>query len=106
MKQTITIEQWNDLPQGVQNFITNWKDKKGYSQESPLLTIGETIELLIAVTHNFHKEEFLHGTFNNVLELDEVQIGWDGEHLIDILLYSVVGSIKTRMSRSTHELTP
>lgn len=106
MKQIITIEQWNELTPRSQEFITLWKEKKGYPKESPLLNIGQCIELLIAISYSFRHDDFLHGTNNNCLVLTEVQIGWDGDELIDILWFSIKEHVKKRVNKTFNEPIP
>ncbi len=98
MKQQIRYHS-QEVPQNVAEFISIWKRRKKYSPE-PSLTLGECIELLIATTYNFHKEESDGRFFNNALTNNESSILWDGEELIDILFYELIETIKHRLARN------
>lgn len=95
VKQFIKITEEN-TPPTVITFIRLWKERKGYV---PILelSIGEAIELLMAVTYSFYKDDSDGRFFNNVLRADEVSVQWEGEELIDILYYEIVQTIKKRM---------
>jgi hypothetical protein len=107
MRQVITLNQWAETPPRVQAFIISWKKRKGYAHESPLLTLGQAIELSIAFGYRFH-QDFSDGRFfNNILINEECVIAWDGDELLDTLYYAIVQDIKKRMAHSTfNDLDP
>ena len=82
MKQYIDFST-DPVPDNIYSFIMTWKDKKSYSSE-PTLSIGEAIELLVALSYGFHMEYSDGRFFNKILVNDESTIAWDGEELIDI----------------------
>ena len=108
MKQRMTVEDWNNLSPGVQEFIIIWKQKKRYTPENPLLTLGEALELAIAVAirtdHGHSADGFLHGTYNHVITMTEAQIGYDGEELIDTVVYWCSEMIKFRLAHTFNEV--
>lgn len=96
MKQVINLDE-EELTAKERAFILMWKKRK-YKNETPTLTVGEVIELLIGVTHNLHFEESDGRFFNNLLMNNESSIGWEGlgGELIDILFYELRQALKTR----------
>lgn len=103
MKQLIDLNEF-EPPEYVIEFILNWKKKKHYS-ESFNLTLGETIELLMAVTYTFYRDDSDGRFFNNSLQNNESAIEWDGNkqegyELIDILYYEAIQLIKKRIARA------
>lgn len=92
MKRSLPLSETSAL---MQEFIPRWRLKKNYSQ-SQNLDIADCLEILFA-TPAFHAETSLHGTFNYVLELKEVQVGYDGDELLDILVYYLEAYIKQRI---------
>jgi len=93
MKQLVILPY--DTPHLVTRFIAQWKQIKGYPSPQTL-TIGEIIELLIATSSHLHHEESDGRFFNNIMINNESVISWDGDELIDILLYEAIESIKKR----------
>lgn len=105
MRQIISLQQWNDTPSNVQGFITNWKIRKGYPQESPLPTLGQCLELLLAVSYTYYHDYSDGRFFNNILVLDEAILAWDGDELIDTLYYEIVRILKRRFARTFNSPT-
>jgi len=100
MKQTINLTQWNETPSKIQDFIAQWKINKGYPNEVPLPTLGQCIELLIAVSYTYY-HDYSDGRFlNNILLLNEAAIAWDGDELIDTLYFEIVAILKRRFART------
>lgn len=81
----------------TREFIIRWRAKKHYSY-SPYIDIADCLEILMATTA-FHKESILSGTYNFTLELREVQMGWDGTELIDILVWYIEDYVKQRVAK-------
>lgn len=98
MKQSVSLP--HDTPPYIQEFILVWKKRKGY-QENPSLSLGEAIELIIATSNNLHNEDSDGRFFNHSLQNNESLIAWDGEELIDTLLYEVIENIKKRRKSSS-----
>ncbi len=82
----------------VREFVIRYRSKKKYPYSS-YIDVADCLEILIG-TPAFHKESILSGTYNFTLELREVQIGWDGTELIDILLYYLQSYILDRVKHT------
>lgn len=98
MKQVINFTA--DTPSNVKYFIKEWKRIQNYPQ-TDYLTIGECLEILIGTTYNLRKEDSSGQFFNHLLTNAESIVGWDGQELIDILFYEVIGAIKKRINTSS-----
>lgn len=96
MKLKLLPKDYDQMSPTAKRFIDVWKQRKGYTDE--FLSLGEVIELLMATTYTFYKEDSAGQFFNNLLTHDESAIGWDGDELIDILFYEVCQNIKKRIS--------
>lgn len=96
MKQVLDLTKEDITPKELE-FIMVWKRRK-FHNDLPTLTIGETIELLIATTYNLHKDHSDSRFFNNILSNNESAIAWDGDQLIDILFYEARIAIRKRLS--------
>lgn len=94
MKQEIAFITDNS----IRDFIMAWKFNKGYG-DTHTLTVGECMELLIAITPNLHVEYSDGRFFNKSLINSESSIQWEGEELIDILFYEIEQNIKARIGR-------
>lgn len=88
-----------DTPLPVYRFILLWKKRKHYSQ-TPTLTLGEVVELLIGTSYTFHKDFSDGRFFNNILIGQESVLAWDGDELIHTLYYELVQVIKKRIYAS------
>lgn len=83
----------------TREFIIRWKAKKKYTYSS-YIDISDCLEILMG-TNVFHKESILSGTYNFTIELKEVQMGWDGEEFIDILVYYIESYVKDRVAKTS-----
>jgi hypothetical protein len=97
MKRFITKLQFLELSPKAQQIIFTWQKQKGYIFD-PALSIGDCIELLTELSRNFNHDINMHGWYDNVLDLGEVSIGWEGEELIDILWFHCVQLLKKRLA--------
>lgn len=94
MKQSINFKE--KIPESISKFILIWKSNKGYDSDDNL-TIGQTIELLVATTYNLHKDHSDGRFYDKLLLNEESSIGWQGEELIDILFYEAAKNIEKRL---------
>ena len=106
MKLLITEQQWQELPESHRRFITLWKGRKRYAND--LISLEQCIELLIGYSRSLHYDDILHGVKDNVLDKEEIVIGWDGEEMIDILWFYVKDTLKriNYMATITEEVLP
>lgn len=70
MKQHITIEQLNELPEEVKEKLSYWVSGKRY-RNSSLMTIGQMIEFLIE-NAKFEEEDWLVDTLTFWTVKDEI----------------------------------
>ena len=96
MKQRANL---HEVTPAVSKFILLWKKRKGYDQ-TETLTIGECIELLVATTYNLHLEDSDGRFFNKILTNSESSVSWDGDELVDILIYEVIHAVYSRIAKS------
>lgn len=98
IKAIISISDWNETPENVQQFIIRWKEEAGYARESPLLNFVQCIEILSDVTRNMRKDDWLPSKwFQNMMENENSIIAFDGDaphEPIDTLYWEIVKSIK------------
>lgn len=83
----------------TREFIIRWRAKKHY-QYSSYVDIADCLDILMGTTA-FHKESILSGTYNFTIELREIQLGWDGVELLDILLYYIQDYVKQRVAKTS-----
>lgn len=95
MKQVLNLKEV-ETPTYVSHFVSVWKRNKGYGEELTV-NVGQCIELLIAVSYNFSKENSTGRFFNNALINEESFLGWDGDELIDILFFEVMKNLAMRI---------
>lgn len=96
MIRSIPLMQLTPL---TREFVTRWRVKKNYTY-SPEIDITDCLEILFA-TNAFHQDTSLEGalTFDFTLDLKEIKIGYDGEQLLDILVYYLEAYVKERISK-------
>ena len=97
MKLYLTEQDWNETPPLTKQFIEIWKQRKNHDNQ--LLTLGQVIELLLATSFTFYKEDSDPRFFNNLLTNEESLVAWDGNELIDILYYECCQNIKKRLGK-------
>jgi len=104
MKQEITETQWAEMSKSGQDLISAWKHNKGYT--SPLLTLGQCIEFMVAISYNLHFDNSDGRFFNKILINNESVIAWEGDELIDILWFEITKILQFRLSRTFSEPLP
>lgn len=102
MKQTIPLTELSDQER---DYIITWRTIKKYPH-TDALSIGEVMELLIAFSRNLRQEWSDGRFFNFILSNDESVIAWDGEELIDIMVFEFHKNFQNRMSTFTEEVSP
>lgn len=98
MKQFVTFTE-HDLTLNEKEFLFIWKKRK-YNDENPYLTIGECLELLVALTSNLKFDMSDGRFFNNMLINTESIVGWEGKELIDILFYELKLALRRKLATS------
>jgi len=97
MKQFIPLDQ---LTPQERDHITRWRHIKHYDQERDL-SLGEILELIIALSYNLHTEWSDGRFFHSILVNEESIVAWEDEELIDGLFYEFQQQFKRRLSLGT-----
>ena len=94
MKKEIALTSLSPL---TQQFIALYRRKKNYPK-APTIDIAQSIEILLATTAA-HRDTSFEGstTFDRIIDLKEFKLGYDGEELLDILVYYLENYIKNRL---------
>ena len=103
MKQSIDYSLL-DLTDHEREFLKLWKKRK-YNDESPVLSVGDLWELLIALKGVRHEvsviDELAAGSyFNNTLHTEDLVIAWEGDEPVDIFFFNVRKELKRILSRT------
>lgn len=104
MKHSNTVQEFDDYPLINQLFYLLWLEKRRYPIRKELLLSQwkELAEGLGLVVHDTSIERVRSDGqsmfFENVIDLGEVLIAWDGE-LVDTLSYHVNERLEKRLAR-------
>lgn len=96
MKQKILRSDFDSQPVYNQLFLAWWREEKGYIDTAEW-SFGEVVELALALTQDLHFEDSDGRVFNNLLNYNEIHIGWDGEDPLDVLWYELNQKLKRRI---------
>lgn len=94
MKRRIQLAELQPL---TRDFIIRLRAKRKEPYSSSICCC-EVLDILLK-SNAAHKESILHGTYNHTLELQELQIGYDGDDLMDIAIYYLETYIKERIKK-------
>jgi len=98
MKQVLEKPEYDAADPFVLSFAETWKKRKGYTTET--LSLGECIELMVAVSYNLHHDWSDGRFFNHILTNELSIIAWDGEEPIDVLWYEIIIAMKRRIANA------
>lgn len=96
MKLIVELTEDNSSP-AVRRFISLWKTRHQYKNLTEL-TLGEALELLVAVSYTVYHEDSDGRFFNTIIRGEELLIAWDGDELIDITLFEICQNLKHRFA--------
>lgn len=94
MRQSLPLPSL--LPQ-TREFIVRFRIRKNYPY-TDIVTIGEIIEILLGSPVMHHDTSFEGSlVFDTILDLQELKIGFDGDSLLDMLLFYLDNYIVDRV---------
>lgn len=81
----------------TREFIIRWKTAKKYPYSS-YIDIGDCFEIILGSNAHFRDTSFTGPlTFDHIIDLREMKLGFDGPQLIDILVYYVDSYVRDRL---------
>lgn len=109
MKHITSKQEFNSYPPSVQIFLLLWKYHTNRAITKQV-TYSEWKELALCLTNELQHDTSIErkrsddqsATFNNVLDLGEMIIAWDGREPIETLSYLVIQRIKKRLVQEGH----
>lgn len=88
------------LQPNTRTFIILWREKKKY-ETSNYICLCEVIELLLGTQAHYRDTSFSEGlTFDHILDLRELKIGYDGESFLEIAIWYLEDYVKSRVAKA------
>lgn len=89
------------LKPNVREFIIRYRTKKKYSYSS-FICLCEIDEILMGSPAHYQDTSFTGSlTFDNILDLNEYKIGYDGQERIEIAVYYLSSYIEDRIAKTS-----
>ncbi len=81
----------------TREFIIRWKARKKYPYSS-FIDIADCFEIILESNAHFKDTSFTGPlTFDHIIDLREIKLGFDGPQLIDILVFYVDFYVRDRL---------